>query len=782
MSNLIQTVEFSVERLRAALTRKNRNERNREIAALELSLLDNEAYKSIGDERLLATAFRLLSECYGEKSNLRLATGLGEHLELVRAIHDRFFAVLDHSVELDRLLYESLASWPSVAQPITCEFDQQDKEDLHQARSIGNTEQRLENFLTKYFQILSAKGCGEIVALLKHPVESAVEGYKHMHNAWTVYGLFTISETGEVYGIKIRAEGNGQGTIKALGSIGPEMQKAADRAMACVQEMRPQTKAWNFTWEIGRDDNTFDGTSIGLALTIGILSKVDAFDIDAYTAFTGHVDWASGQVKTIDQINAKLQGAKVLGIRRVFLPDANTAEVQDLSSVQLLPVQSIADARQQLIGQTYARTNTDLARLALAKIRELEIALSTQGMKVTVSDETTHKRVVITDYRDEALLLVYHGKDLKIVSGGKPNTRLQILVREVADRVFGGSQKPEPPVSDSKARPRDRYPVRDPNTQKQVEKYIFARGEALREEEKNCFYRAKIVKANKTVFVRQFSNGTLTVDGDMPLFQEVNDGIRSILGMTGIPENASEQTKAQEQIRAVKAVDLGEMWVGSDEAGKGDYFGPLVSAAVLVDQQQAELLEGLGVRDSKNLSDNRNRELAAQILELCEKRAQVVTIPPSRYNALYEQFRKEGKNLNTLLAWAHTRALENILLAFPQEHLTVLVDKFADEKEILGKLLTEARSANLRIVQLPKAEANVAVAAASIIARAQFLRSMEEMSKQYRIDFPKGASDPRIPEIGKQIVTRWNRNELAKVAKLHFKTTEGILARAPNRA
>lgn len=774
MSSLIQTVEYNVDRLRAALPRQDRNEKNRAITALESSLLDNDAYKIIGDERILATALRLIFECYGEARRPQLE-GLREHLELIRAVHDRFFAILDHTVDLDSLLYESLAVWPLVAKPISCQFGHQDRDDLHQVRSTGSTEQRLENFLSRYFQLLGAKGCGEIVALLEHPVEIALEGYKHMHSAWTVYGLFTISDTGEVYGIKVRAEGNGQGAIKALGSIGPEMQKAADRALVCVQEMRPQTRVWNFTWEIGRDDSTFEGTSIGLALTIGILSKVDAFDIDPYTGWTGHVDWASGQVRAIDQINAKLQGAKELGIRRVFLPDANTPEVHDPSSIRLVPVQSIADARQQLISQTYSRTHTDLARLALAKIRELEVELSTHGLRVTVSDEVTYKRVKITDYREEALLLVYHAKELKVVPGGKPNTRLQNLVTEVADRVFGIRQTTETKNTTPSGRMRDKYSVQDPNIQRQVEKHIFARHEALREDEKNCAYRAKIFKGNQTVFVRQFRSGTLTVDGDVPLFHEINDGIRAILGVIGMLGNEGVQTKVQEQVRAVEAVDLGEKWVGSDEAGKGDYFGPLVSSAVLLDQQQAELLEGLGVRDSKNLSDNRNRELAAQILKLCGKRAQVVIIPPSRYNALYEEFRREGKNLNTLLAWAHTRALENILVAFPQEHLTVLVDKFADEKEILGKLLTEARSANLRIVQLPKAEANVAVAAASILARAHFLEALEGLAKRYGIELPKGASDPRIPDIGKQIVARWGQSELAKVAKLHFKTTERIL-------
>ena len=196
---------------------------------------------------------------------------------------------------------------------------------------------------------------------------------------------------------------------------------------------------------------------------------------------------------------------------------------------------------------------------------------------------------------------------------------------------------------------------------------------------------------------------------------------------------------------------------------------------VLVDKQMAALLEGLGVKDSKNLTDHRNIELAAQISRVSGARSQVGIIPPLRYNSLYEQFQKEGKNLNTLLAWAHTRALENILEKFPRERITVLVDKFAPEEYIQSKLLAESRQANLNIVQLPKAEANIAVAAASIMARAQFLQSLDELSKQYGTQLPKGSSDPRIIDIAKQIVSRYGKNELAKIAKLHFRTSAKVL-------
>ena len=127
-----------------------------------------------------------------------------------------------------------------------------------------------------------------------------------------------------------------------------------------------------------------------------------------------------------------------------------------------------------------------------------------------------------------------------------------------------------------------------------------------------------------------------------------------------------------------------------------------------------------------------------------------------------------------LLAWAHSRALENILTEYPQERITVLVDKFGNEQVVKDKLMERGKKVNL--VQLPKAEANVAVAAASILARAQFLQIMAQLSEHYKVQLPKGSSDPRVIEVGKQIAAQYGKDELRKVAKLHFVTTQKILS------
>ena len=134
---------------------------------------------------------------------------------------------------------------------------------------------------------------------------------------------------------------------------------------------------------------------------------------------------------------------------------------------------------------------------------------------------------------------------------------------------------------------------------------------------------------------------------------------------------------------------IGFPHIGTDESGKGDYYGPMVVAAVWVDAALKQKLEELGVRDSKQLSDNRCRGLADQIKRLCESRYQIVEIRPEKYNALYGDFKKEGKNLNHLLAWGHARAIESLIEKCPCS--LAIADQFGDEKYIQSKLMEQGK-------------------------------------------------------------------------------------------
>lgn len=205
--------------------------------------------------------------------------------------------------------------------------------------------------------------------------------------------------------------------------------------------------------------------------------------------------------------------------------------------------------------------------------------------------------------------------------------------------------------------------------------------------------------------------------------------------------------------------------IGIDESGKGDYFGPLAIAAVYVAASSEADLALMGVRDSKKISDGRILQLAPDIRQVC--RHSIVAIGPHRYNELYTKI----KNLNRLLAWGHARALENLLQQV--DCSLAISDQFGDQQLVLNALQEKGKL--IRLVQHPKAEADLAVAAASILARAEFLQRLERLSKDVGTALPKGAS-PAVELAARMVVKKHGRERLGHVAKLHFKTTERVEA------
>ena len=188
----------------------------------------------------------------------------------------------------------------------------------------------------------------------------------------------------------------------------------------------------------------------------------------------------------------------------------------------------------------------------------------------------------------------------------------------------------------------------------------------------------------------------------------------------------------------------GRARIGLDESGKGDYFGPLVIGAVFVDGQTEERLVTLDIRDSKLLSDNRILALAEQIKALCPHF--VVPIEPKRYNELYAKV----KNLNRLLAWGHAWTLESLLEKVSCD--LAIVDKFGDESYLRNVL--KERGQQITVIQQTHAEDDIAVAAASVLARARFVQDMEQLSRKVGKILPKGASDPSIVVIGRECTRR----------------------------
>jgi len=207
--------------------------------------------------------------------------------------------------------------------------------------------------------------------------------------------------------------------------------------------------------------------------------------------------------------------------------------------------------------------------------------------------------------------------------------------------------------------------------------------------------------------------------------------------------------------------------IGTDESGKGDYFGPVVIAGVYLPDGQEAVLKEFGVKDSKRTSDNRARELAEVIKQGYAH--SVVSIGPERYNELYSRL----SNLNRILAWGHSRVIENIL-----ERVNcrlAITDQFGDKAFVLNALMKKGK--RIELVQRPKAEEDMAVAAASILARAEFLKRLHFLSQDIGLELPKGAS-VLVEEAGLKLVKLHGPQVLEKVAKTHFKTTARILALA----
>jgi len=201
-------------------------------------------------------------------------------------------------------------------------------------------------------------------------------------------------------------------------------------------------------------------------------------------------------------------------------------------------------------------------------------------------------------------------------------------------------------------------------------------------------------------------------------------------------------------------------WIGTDESGKGDYFGPLVFAGALVTTETAPILLKAGVADCKVLSDKKSAEMAAVVKQHCPHA--VVVISPKRYNEMIA----EMKNLNRIMGWGHARVIENILTSHKANR--VISDKFGDERYIKNALSEHGKKVEL--IQRTKAESDVAVAAASVLAREAFLRKLKEASELFDIAIPKGASDAVITA-ARAFIAKHGKERLHEAVKTHFRTT-----------
>jgi ribonuclease HIII len=215
---------------------------------------------------------------------------------------------------------------------------------------------------------------------------------------------------------------------------------------------------------------------------------------------------------------------------------------------------------------------------------------------------------------------------------------------------------------------------------------------------------------------------------------------------------------------AEKVIEPDE-YIGTDESGKGDYFGPLVIAGAFINTSIKAKLPLKEIKDSKLLTDEMILKLAPRLRKILDDKFDVVMITPQKYNQLYQSF----NNLNKLLAWGHSTVIENVLNK--RNTKTVISDKFADDRLILNALKEKGKLVEL--IQTTKAERFLGVAIASIIAREKFLHWFINVKKKLNITLPKGASSI-VNKTAKELATKHGKEYLENLVKLHFKITKEI--------
>ena len=208
--------------------------------------------------------------------------------------------------------------------------------------------------------------------------------------------------------------------------------------------------------------------------------------------------------------------------------------------------------------------------------------------------------------------------------------------------------------------------------------------------------------------------------------------------------------------------------LGVDESGKGDFFGPLCVGGAYINESVIQAWKDAGIRDSKNISsDKRIKELAELIRKTPGCVTTVVPIGNEAYNRLY----KTIGSVNNLLAWGHARVIENLM---GQQHrmnpppVRAISDQFAYHKETVAKaLMTLGRG--IELIQKHRAEEDLAVAAASILARDEFVSRLGRLEKEFGIPLPKGAS-AAVDAAAKEFIAKHGVENLPRVAKMHFRT------------
>jgi ribonuclease HIII len=267
-----------------------------------------------------------------------------------------------------------------------------------------------------------------------------------------------------------------------------------------------------------------------------------------------------------------------------------------------------------------------------------------------------------------------------------------------------------------------------------------------------------------TIFFAQKNKLSVAVYEKGPKVLLQGKGVEEFVQFELEPKFLGEAKLGYEEVHSP---EMFEPHFGVDESGKGDFFGPLVISGVYVDRGIARKLLDAGVVDSKRIgSDARIRALADTVRKSALRLVETVLVGPAKYNELYGKF----ANLNSLLGWGHARVIENLLEKKPDCPRS-LSDQFADARVIQQSLLKHGRKIDIQ--QRPRAESDIAVAAASILAREAFINWLDRKGKELGLRLERGVS-PGVKETAKKIAEARGPDALRDVAKVHFRTAHEV--------
>ena len=679
----------------------------------------------------------------------------------VKEVNDFFFGIVDPNTT-SKNLCELLAKLQCLAENLNDRLDASG-----QLQEIRNQDRCDFEKVAWFLEILKDDFNLDLTA--EDSIKGALESLKSREAVGKV-NVLLVKGTAKAIAVSLHIKlqpGTGQVSCQIKGS--EDFRDAVVRAQSAMRERGFLSGSEDIFYTLELTDASYQGSSLAVAAAVAMHDVKLNLATDPYTAFTGDINLEGQEwtIKPVSGVSEKIAAAKRAGCRRVFIPRLNWAEVKGPTDVKILGVDSLTDLFVQL-----------------RPGRQLLPSGSLQGRKVTALQQycknhgwdLSPPQPIQAGIQFSIVPLEIPQLKVQIYNTGAqtPKTTSQNEYLELLS-LLNGIDQPETPIRSIN----HTLTVQNSTLQGQIESAIEKLGPTESRTEQYCKYSFKFIGKNETLTVKQYNSGKLTLQGQAgPLYKSVLEcivplykvhfpnsdiSVDSLLGLN------TTKPVAQGQALNNGLIEVPLPHIGTDESGKGDYFGPMVIAGVLIDSETEAALKELGVRDSKTLTDKRCKELAVKIRHLLPGKYEEVEIPPERYNQLYDHFKAECKNLNHLLAWGHARAIESLLLRGICSH--AIADQFGDENYIRSKLMEKGKK--IQLTQLPKGERYIAVAAASILARDRFLSRMESLRDSYKIELPKGASDS-VVNAGKQFMQTYGKSSLGKIAKLHHKTTDKI--------